>query len=125
MPEDLSWTRPYGKDAVTVASDEEAGPCLCWPPRPWGGTGVGRHSAIRRNRLVIALVIGIPLGLRSRRRESTVGVAISLGLVFVFYLFIVLADALVNRPALRPDLIIWIPVLVGEAAGFYLLWRNN
>ena len=63
MPEDLSWTRPYGKDAVTVASDEEAGPCLCWPPRPWGGTGVGRHSAIRRNPLVIALVIGIPLAL--------------------------------------------------------------
>ncbi len=70
-------------------------------------------------------LIGIPLGMKSRRRESSVGVLISLGVVFVFYFFIIIADALVRHPHLHPELIVWVPVVLGQGVGFYLLKKNN
>ncbi|MFH0953107.1 MAG: LptF/LptG family permease [Verrucomicrobiota bacterium] len=70
-------------------------------------------------------LLGVPLGMRSRRRESSVGVGISLLLVFFFYFFIILANSLVDRPQWRPDIIVWIPVLLAEFAGFYLIYRAN
>jgi lipopolysaccharide export system permease protein len=70
-------------------------------------------------------LLGIPLGMKSRRKESSVGVGISLLLVFIFYLFIIIANSLVGSPEARPDLIVWIPVIVAEVAGFYLISRTN
>lgn len=70
-------------------------------------------------------LLGIPLGMKSRRRESSIGIGISLGIVFIFYFFIIIADALVERPHLRPDLIVWIPVIAGEFLGFYLIKRQD
>ena len=70
-------------------------------------------------------LLGIPLGLKSRRKESSIGIGISLLLVFGFYFFIILADSLVNKPQWRPDLIQWIPVLLAEGLGFYLIWKSD
>jgi lipopolysaccharide export system permease protein len=70
-------------------------------------------------------LIGVPLGIRSRRKESMAGIAVSMVVVFVFYLFIILADNLVDRPYLRPDLIMWVPVLGGEIIGVLLFRRMN
>lgn len=70
-------------------------------------------------------LLGIPLGMRSRRKESSIGVCISLLLVFVFYLFIIIADALTDTPQFHPDLIVWIPVVVAEIVGFVLIQRAN
>lgn len=70
-------------------------------------------------------LLGIPLGLKSRRKESSVGVSISLLVVFLFYFFIIVANSLVRRPEWRPDLIVWFPVLFSEALGFVLLARAN
>ena len=70
-------------------------------------------------------LLGIPLGMRSKRKESSVGIGLSLLLVFVFYLFIIVANALVGSPQLRPDLIVWIPVLLFEVIGFWLIRRVN
>jgi lipopolysaccharide export system permease protein len=82
-------------------------------------------------RLALALscfaftLLGIPLGMRSKRRESSIGIAISLLLVFFFYLFIIVANSLVGHPELRPDLIVWIPVALAEFVGFALISRLN
>ena len=70
-------------------------------------------------------LLGIPLGMKSKRKESTIGVGISLGLVFGFYLFIIIANSLVGHPELRPDVIVWIPVVISEVLGFYLIYRTN
>jgi len=80
-------------------------------------------------RLALALscfaftLLGIPLGMKSHRKETSIGFAISIVLVFFFYFFIIIADSLVAHPALRPDLIVWIPVVLSEAIGFWLLKR--
>ena len=82
-------------------------------------------------RLALALscfsfaLLGIPLGIRSHRKESSIGIGIALVLLFLFYLFIILSDAMVDRPQWRPDLIPWVPVMSCQVVGFSLLHRNR
>lgn len=70
-------------------------------------------------------LLAIPLGIRSHRKESSLGIALALVLMFTFYLFIIIADALVERPEWRPDMIPWIPVLGSQLLGGLLLFRNR
>ena len=82
-------------------------------------------------RLALALscfsftLLGVPLGIRTHRKESSIGIAVALVLLFFFYLFIIISDALVDRPDWRPDLIPWIPVLGCQLIGFGLLHKNR
>lgn len=68
-------------------------------------------------------LLGIPLGMTSKRRESSSGVVISLLIVFVFYAFMVMAKHMARRPDWRPDLLLWIPIIVLEAAGLAMIHR--
>lgn len=70
-------------------------------------------------------LLAIPLGIRSHRKESSLGIALALVLMFAFYLFIIIADALVERPEWRPDMIPWIPVLGSQLLGCWLLFRHR
>lgn len=69
-------------------------------------------------------VIGVPLGLRSKRRENLFGVGISLAVIFVFYLFIILARELAQQGEWRADLLPWIPVATAQTIGFIALRRG-
>jgi lipopolysaccharide export system permease protein len=71
------------------------------------------------------VLLGIPLGIKAHRRESSIGVAVSLVLMFVFYLFVLAAESLYKRPEVRADLIVWIPVLLAAGLGCRLLQRAN
>jgi len=71
------------------------------------------------------VLLGAPLGMISRRKESSAGVGISLLLVFFFYFFIILANSLVGHPEWRPDLIVWAPIVGAEIAGFWLVHRAH
>ncbi len=70
-------------------------------------------------------LVGIPLGIRVHRRETNVGIAIALVLVAVYYGMILAASALDNKPELMPHLWVWVPNLVFQAAGAFMLWRAN
>ena len=58
------------------------------------------------------VLIGIPLGIRSQRKESTVGMAISLAVSLGYYIVVILSLSLDERYSLHPELIIWLPVAV-------------
>ncbi|HEY5653096.1 MAG TPA: LptF/LptG family permease, partial [Pontiella sp.] len=71
------------------------------------------------------VLIAIPLGIKSHRKESSMGMLMSLGIMFVYYLFIILSDTLDKHPDIYPWLLPWIPILAGQFGGLWLMRRAN
>jgi lipopolysaccharide export system permease protein len=71
------------------------------------------------------VLIAIPLGITSHRRESSMGMVMSLGIMFIYYIFMILSDTFDKSPYLYPWLIPWIPIVFGQLGGFLLLRRSN
>lgn len=67
------------------------------------------------------LLLGLPFGIRSRRSELSVGLLICVLLALVFYAFAMLSNALRKVSGLHPEAIIWIPNIVYQAVGLYML----
>ena len=58
------------------------------------------------------VLIGIPLGIRSQRKESSVGMAISLGVSLGYYVLVILMLSFEDYYSICPHVLIWLPVAV-------------
>lgn len=70
------------------------------------------------------ILLGIPLGVKSQRKESSVGMAISLAVSLGYYLVIILMLSMEKYYAIHPELLIWLPVAACLGASVKLMRRH-
>ncbi|MDR0535522.1 MAG: LptF/LptG family permease [Puniceicoccales bacterium] len=74
--------------------------------------------------IISMTMLAIPLGIKTGRSETLVNVALALALALTFYMLNV-AVSWIKNPALRPDILIWLPNFLFQAIGGMLLWRAS
>ena len=70
------------------------------------------------------VLVGIPLGIRSQRKESTIGMAISFAIAIGFYLFAMLMLSMQKSYHIHPEILMWLPVGVCFALSAWFVRRN-
>lgn len=68
-------------------------------------------------------LIGVPLGIRISRRETSANLGLALGLVLSYYVLTVMVKWLDRHPEYRPDLLLWLPNVLFLALGVWLFTR--
>lgn len=71
------------------------------------------------------VMLGMPLGIRAQRRESTIGIAISLGVTLLYYVLLIGVDSLSKLPEWRPHLLVWFPSILCLGLSVGLIRRNQ
>lgn len=82
------------------------------------------HDKINTSLAVLSLaMIGIPLGIKVSRRETSANFGVAVGLTLAYYLMTIVIKALDRTPELRADLLLWLPNVLFIGAGLLLLRR--
>ena len=70
------------------------------------------------------VLVGVPLGIKAHRKDSTIGMAISLIVAMSHYLMIIAANELQKSPAFYPHLLMWLSAVLCFALAAVLIPRN-
>ena len=73
---------------------------------------------------VCFVLVGIPLGIRAQRKESSIGMAISLVVALSSYMIVILMSSLSKNFRAEPEILIWLPVVACLALAAYLVPKN-
>jgi LPS export ABC transporter permease LptF/LPS export ABC transporter permease LptG len=92
--------------------------------RRWAMIEYHRRLALPTACIVLALV-GIPLGLSSKRGGKSTGFVLTILLVFLYYSFSLIGVSLARQGRLSPAAGVWIADLAFLAGGAFLLWRSE
>ncbi|NJK92317.1 MAG: LptF/LptG family permease [Blastochloris sp.] len=71
------------------------------------------------------VLVGIPLAISTGRKETAIGCLISLGVAVVYFLMVITAMALKDNASAYPELIVWLPTILFQGLGFWLLAKVN
>ena len=69
------------------------------------------------------LLLGLPLAIRTSRRETSVGLFLSVILAGVFFLSIILCESLSSFPKLYPQYLLWLPNILFQIGGAIMTYR--
>ena len=70
------------------------------------------------------VLVGIPLGIRAQRKESSIGMAVALATALGYYMLVMLMLSLEKNASIHPEYLIWLPVLLSGGLGFYLVKKH-
>ena len=73
---------------------------------------------------VCFVLVGIPLGIRAQRKESSIGMAISLVVALSYYMIVILMSSLSKNFRVEPEILIWLPVVACLALAAFLVPKN-
>jgi len=68
-------------------------------------------------------ILAVPLGIRVSRKETSANLGVALILVMGYYFLTIVVSWLDDFPALRPDLLMWLPALGFTGLGIWLFSR--
>jgi lipopolysaccharide export system permease protein len=68
-------------------------------------------------------LVGVPLGIKVSRRETSANLGLALVLVLGFYLLTLAVKSLDRHPEYRPDLLLWLPNVLFIGLGLWLFSR--
>ena len=68
-------------------------------------------------------LIGVPLGITAHRKETSVGMLLSLAVAIVYYFFIIIANAVREKPSWHPEILTWVPNVLCLFFGSWLFIR--
>lgn len=71
------------------------------------------------------VLVGIPLGIRSQRKESSIGMAISLAVALGYYMVVILMISLQKTYQIHPEFLIWLPVVFSLALAARFIAKNR
>lgn len=72
---------------------------------------------------LVFILVGIPLGIKTHRKETSIGAGISLMLVSFYYFLMTLGEAFQDKPGFYPWLLMWIPNSILLVIGVVLIYR--
>jgi LPS export ABC transporter permease LptF/LPS export ABC transporter permease LptG len=90
--------------------------------RRWNLIEFHRRLSLSTACVVLALV-GIPLGLSSKKGGKSAGFVLTILLVFAYYSLSLLGVSLAKQDRLSPALGVWMADIAFFAAGIFLVWR--
>ena len=68
---------------------------------------------------------GVPLAIQVGRKETYANLGIALVIAMTYYFLIIIVSWLEDIPSLRPDLLIWLPNLIFQGVGFWMIYRTS
>ena len=71
------------------------------------------------------ILLGIPLGIKRPRKDSYYVLMICIIIPFLYYASTAIVDSLYHRPELYPEYLMWLPNILCQGAGLYLLWSKR
>ncbi len=68
-------------------------------------------------------LVGIPLGIATQRKETSVGFGLGLIVAILYFFFLLVAKVFRGRPGMHPELLMWLPNVVFLILGAWLYVR--
>jgi lipopolysaccharide export LptBFGC system permease protein LptF len=72
---------------------------------------------------VAFLLLGLPLAVKTSRRETSVGLFLSVALAGIYFVSIMIFQAFTGYPKIYPQYLLWIPNIIYQTGGIYFLYK--
>lgn len=69
------------------------------------------------------LLLGMPLAIRTSRKETSVGLFMSVLLAGAFFIMILLFNSMTGSPSIYPQYLLWLPNIIFQTLGAYLTYK--